>query len=166
MVRRYTNHVKLFDWLRTVTHDFTLYSYFVFFVEVGRTRCTDTNFNMASRVWDEITYPFPNFNGVTVEVCEWISNFIPHSSLREENDRTVRHLIYKNIPDSKVHGTHMGPIWGRQDPGGPTLVSWTFPSEMDKRNESVENSSPQRHNIDRVGRWKLKNNSQNKYIPV
>ena len=21
-------------------------------------------------------------------------------------------------PDSKVHGTHMGPIWGRQDPGG------------------------------------------------
>ena len=29
-------------------------------------------------VWDEITYPFPNFNGCTVEVWEWISNFIPH----------------------------------------------------------------------------------------
>ena len=29
-------------------------------------------------VWDEIIYPFPNFNGVTVEVWEWISNFIPH----------------------------------------------------------------------------------------
>ena len=29
------------------------------------------------KVWDEITYPFPNFNGVTVEVWEWISNFIP-----------------------------------------------------------------------------------------
>ena len=27
-------------------------------------------------VWDEITYPFPNFNGFTVEVWEWISNFI------------------------------------------------------------------------------------------
>ena len=27
------------------------------------------------KVWDEITYPFPNFN---VEVWEWISNFIPH----------------------------------------------------------------------------------------
>ena len=25
-----------------------------------------------------ITYPFPNFNGKTVEVWEWISNFIPH----------------------------------------------------------------------------------------
>ena len=22
-------------------------------------------------------------------------------------------------PDSKVHGANMGPIWGRQDPGGP-----------------------------------------------
>ena len=27
---------------------------------------------------DEITYPFPNFNGCTVEVWEWISNFITH----------------------------------------------------------------------------------------
>ena len=23
------------------------------------------------------------------------------------------------IPDNKVHGDNMGPIWGRQDPGGP-----------------------------------------------
>ena len=30
-------------------------------------------------VWDESTYPFPNFNSATVEVWEWISNFIPHS---------------------------------------------------------------------------------------
>ena len=29
-------------------------------------------------VLDEITYPFPNFNGGTVEVCEWTSNFMPH----------------------------------------------------------------------------------------
>ena len=28
-------------------------------------------------MWDDITYPFPNFNGCTVEVWEWISNFIP-----------------------------------------------------------------------------------------
>ena len=33
---------------------------------------------MPSKVWDEITYPFPNFNGCTVEVWEWISKFIPH----------------------------------------------------------------------------------------
>ena len=30
------------------------------------------------KVWNEITYPFPNFNGCIVEVWEWISNFIPH----------------------------------------------------------------------------------------
>ena len=27
---------------------------------------------------DEITYPFPTFNGATVEVWEWISKFISH----------------------------------------------------------------------------------------
>ena len=31
-------------------------------------------------VWDEITYPFLNFNGATVEIHQWISNFIPHFS--------------------------------------------------------------------------------------
>ena len=29
-------------------------------------------------VWDEIAYPFTNFNGATVEVWEWMSHFIPH----------------------------------------------------------------------------------------
>ena len=34
-----------------------------------------------------------------------------------------------HIPDSKVHGANMGPIWGRQDPDGPhvgpiNLVIW------------------------------------------
>ena len=33
---------------------------------------------MDHNVWDEITYPFPNFNGTTVEIWELISNFIPH----------------------------------------------------------------------------------------
>ena len=30
------------------------------------------------KVWVESIYPFPNFNSATVEVWEWISNFIPH----------------------------------------------------------------------------------------
>ena len=33
---------------------------------------------MPSNARDKITYPFPNFNGETVEVSEWISNFIPN----------------------------------------------------------------------------------------
>ena len=30
------------------------------------------------------------------------------------------------IPDSKVHGAIMGPIWGRQDPGGPHAGAMNF----------------------------------------
>ena len=30
---------------------------------------------MANKVWDGITYLYPNFNGATVEVWEWIGNF-------------------------------------------------------------------------------------------
>ena len=33
--------------------------------------------HMFDKVRVEIIYPFPNFNGCTVEVWEWISNFIP-----------------------------------------------------------------------------------------
>ena len=33
---------------------------------------------MPSKVWYEITNQFPNSNGCTVEVWEWISNSIPH----------------------------------------------------------------------------------------
>ena len=30
------------------------------------------------KMWDEITYSFPNLNGANVELCEWISYFISH----------------------------------------------------------------------------------------
>ena len=30
------------------------------------------------------------------------------------------------IIDSKVHGANMGPIWGRQDPGGPYVGLMNF----------------------------------------
>ena len=29
-------------------------------------------------------------------------------------------------PDSKVHGANMGPIWGREDPGGPHVGPMNF----------------------------------------
>ena len=32
---------------------------------------------MPSKVWGEIIYPFLNLNYATVEIWEWISNFIP-----------------------------------------------------------------------------------------
>ena len=33
---------------------------------------------------------------------------------------------YKSIPDSKVHGANMGPIWDRQGPGGPHVGPLNF----------------------------------------
>ena len=30
------------------------------------------------------------------------------------------------FPDSKVHGANMGPIWGRQEPGGPHIGPMNF----------------------------------------
>ena len=32
----------------------------------------------------------------------------------------------RNIPDCKVHGANMGPIWGRQDPRGPHIGPMNF----------------------------------------
>ena len=40
---------------------------------------------MPDKVWDEITYPFPNFNGCTIEVWEWISNFSETTKLWRTN---------------------------------------------------------------------------------
>ena len=46
-------------------------------IQPGALLVTWINFQMHSKGWDEITYSFPNFNGATVEVWEWINNFIP-----------------------------------------------------------------------------------------
>ena len=40
--------------------------------------------------------------------------------------------IYIYNPDSKVHGANMGPIWGRQDPGGPHVGPMNFAIWEDK----------------------------------
>ena len=34
--------------------------------------------------------------------------------------------VYQYYPDSKVHGANMGPIWGRQDPGGSHVGPMNF----------------------------------------
>ena len=36
------------------------------------------NYDIDYKVWDEITYPFLNFKGCTVEASKWMSNVIPH----------------------------------------------------------------------------------------
>ena len=34
--------------------------------------------------------------------------------------------MIRNIHDSKVHGANIGPIWGRQDPGGSHVGPMKF----------------------------------------
>ena len=53
-------------------------------------------------------------------------------SLCEDNDIIFVSIDYaikrhrKLNPDSKVHGANMGPLWGRQDPGGPHVGPMKF----------------------------------------
>ena len=42
------------------------------------------------------------------------------------SNRRITPELEKNHPDSKVHGANMGPIWGRQDPGGPHVGPMDF----------------------------------------
>ena len=49
-------------------------------------------------------------------------------------------------PDSKVHGVNMGPIWGRQDPGGPHVGPMNFAVWVDMGAIGI---SPQQSTINR-----------------
>ena len=46
------------------------------------------------------------------------------------NKNIVKHTAHTIVsqpnPDSKVYGANMGPIWGRQDPGGPHVGPMNF----------------------------------------
>ena len=61
------------------------------------------------KVWDEITNPFLNFNGATVEVFEWISNFIPHLT-----GRVITYPCYDESQTMLVKGAT----------GGGMLIQW------------------------------------------
>ena len=51
-------------------------------------------------------------------LCVMVLSFRP--------DDAYSSALVHTIPDSKVHGANMGPIWGRQDPGGPHVGPMTF----------------------------------------
>ena len=38
----------------------------------------------------------------------------------------ITHVVFTRVPDSKVHGTSMGPTWVLSAPDGPILASWTL----------------------------------------
>ena len=47
-----------------------------------------------------------------------------YHQLQQSSEQKVYHA--RTHADSKIHGTNMGPIWGRQDPGGPHVGSMKF----------------------------------------
>ena len=42
------------------------------------------------------------------------------------NKEDSSHQAPESVPDSKVPGANMGPIWGRQDPDGPHFGPMNF----------------------------------------
>ena len=61
-----------------------------FFTEGGPVLC----FRLICEIWYDITFI----------LCWYITCLLVYS---------------ENIPNRKVHVAHMGPTWGRKDPGGP-----------------------------------------------
>ena len=41
-------------------------------------------------------------------------------------NRKLMAMYIITYPDSKIYGANMGPIWGRQDPGGPHVGLMNF----------------------------------------
>ena len=53
-------------------------------------------------------------------------------SMSGDTDRLMYGLEWRivytlpRVPEGKIHGDNMGPIWGRQDPGGPHVGPMNF----------------------------------------
>ena len=71
-------HMSWQGWAGTIIHLMTMTTRVPFYEHKSTFIPAWISNYIHHKVWDEITYPFPNFNGATVEVWEWISNFIPH----------------------------------------------------------------------------------------
>ena len=83
-------------------------------------------------MWDEITYPFPNFNGATVEVFELIGDFIPHFT-------GIWLLIHAGI--KLIHVSKRVPRYTGPTPGQPHFIAklYTTKPEASKTCKVAQN---------------------------
>ena len=74
---------------------------------------------MSSKVWDEITCPFPNFNSCNIGVWEWVSEYIPHF-------RVCDYLCTVNVWDIGTYDylSMMGLISNHYSKRGPRVFNW------------------------------------------
>ena len=56
-------------------------------------------------------------------IVHWAYNTI---MLHGQQIQFQPNVFIRQNPYSKVHGANMGPIWGRQDPGGPHVGPMNF----------------------------------------
>ena len=88
---------------------------------------------MPCKVWDEITHPFPNFNGCTVEVWKRISNIIPHFVWFCPSKWNIYHKWWSDLTIAMNH-TISFQIWFQVDDKQKSiyliLILWlaSFPS--------------------------------------
>ena len=76
--------------------------------------------HLPSNVWDEIIYPYPNLNGATVEVWEWMSYFISHFVM---DGLKLNHVSKKGPRISNHQAWECGAcVWF----AGGDLVWWIF----------------------------------------
>ena len=61
-------------------------------------------FTMLSKVWDEISSPFPFFNASAVEVWGWRRNFIPHIILDVITHACGTIILTSNLAALRCHG--------------------------------------------------------------
>ena len=69
-----------------------------------------------------------------------------HDNPRCQQRRHSWHYYNSGNNPDKVHGANMGPIWGRQDPGGPHAGPWTLPSGKKEFITSVTLKTESYHN--------------------
>ena len=60
-------------------------------------------------------------------VVDWYQMSTSQASPIPEQESVMVNTVY---PDSKVHGANMGPIWVRQDPGGPLVGSMNLANRV------------------------------------
>ena len=94
---------QCFNVLIDIYHEFLLLFYCCILLEIKLTTTTSVNslflFHIASSIR--------------------VMCYVVHLSKQQMVWSLQLSRCHRTIPDSKVHGANMGPIWGRQDPGGP-----------------------------------------------
>ena len=85
------------------------------FYSHGLIPTVDSNY-IHCKVWDEITYSFPNFNGATIEVCQWISYSIPHFTRHVITHRSLqwRHNVQDSVSNHQPHDCLLNHLFRRR----------------------------------------------------